>query len=85
MIHAKVLVIDSLWSVYGTTNMDHRSFTINDEINVASNDPNLAKRFREDFARDIAVSKKITYDKWKRRPLIDRFTEGLGRLLERQQ
>lgn len=85
MIHAKVLVIDSLWSVYGTTNMDHRSFSINDEINVASNDPNLAKRFREDFARDIAVSKKITYDTWKRRPWIDRFTEGLGRLLERQQ
>ena len=85
MIHAKVLVIDKLWSVYGTTNMDHRSFTINDEINVATNDPNLAKRFSEDFARDIAVSKKITYDMWKRRPLFDRFTEGLGRLLERQQ
>ena len=38
MIHAKVLVIDGLWSVVGSTNFDNRSFGINDEINVAAFD-----------------------------------------------
>ena len=85
MIHAKVLVVDERWSVFGSTNLDHRSFSINDEVNVASNDPQLAARFHEDFVRDLAVSKRITYSKWKRRPLTERFSEGLGRLLERQQ
>lgn len=85
MIHTKSLVVDGLWTVFGSTNMDHRSFSINDEINVASNDPQLAARFQEDFARDLAASKKISYEKWKRRPLTERFSEGLGRLLERQQ
>jgi cardiolipin synthase A/B len=85
MIHTKTLVVDGRWSVFGSTNMDHRSFTINDEVNVASNDQQLAARFRQDFVSDLAVSKQITYAKWRRRPLIERFSEGLGRLLERQQ
>lgn len=85
MIHAKTLVVDGRWSVFGSTNLDHRSFSINDEVNVASNSPKLAVRFHEDFVQDLAASKKISYEKWKRRPLVERFSEGLGRLLERQQ
>ena len=85
MMHTKTLVIDGKWSVVGSTNLDHRSFSINDEVNLASNDPRLAARLREDFARDLAASKCITYSAWKRRSLFERMHEGLGRLLERQQ
>ena len=38
MIHAKVLVVDELWSVLGTTNIDNRSFEHNDEVNLAMRD-----------------------------------------------
>lgn len=85
MLHTKTLVVDGRWSVFGSTNLDHRSFSINDEVNVASSDPLLAARFREDFVQDLAISRRISYEKWKRRPLTERFSEGLGRLLERQQ
>ena len=85
MMHTKTLVVDGIWSVFGSTNLDHRSFSINDEVNVASNDLNLAARFQQDFAADLDVSRKITYKRWKRRPLSERLSEGLGRLLERQQ
>ncbi|MGH9631573.1 MAG: phospholipase D-like domain-containing protein, partial [Bryobacteraceae bacterium] len=85
MIHTKTMVIDDVWSVVGSTNFDHRSFTINDEVNIASNDVPLAARLHEDFARDLAQSKRITYEAWKRRSLLERFSEGLGRILERQQ
>jgi len=85
MIHAKIMIVDGRWSVFGSTNLDHRSFSINDEINVASNDVALAARFREDFAQDLSVSRKISYKVWKRRPLVERLSEGLGRILERQQ
>jgi cardiolipin synthase len=85
MIHAKILVVDGLWSVFGSTNLDHRSFSINDEVNVASNDVQLAQRFQADFARDLTVSKKMTYRAWRHRPIIERFTEFWGRILERQQ
>ena len=38
MIHAKVLVVDELWAVVGSTNFDNRSFGINDEVNLAARD-----------------------------------------------
>jgi len=85
MIHTKALIIDGKWSVVGSTNLDHRSFSINDEVNLASNDPGLAARLHEDFVHDLTVSKCISYSAWKRRSLVERMHEGLGRLLERQQ
>jgi cardiolipin synthase len=85
MIHTKSLVIDGKWTVVGSTNLDHRSFSINDEVNLASNDSAFATRMREDFARDLTVSKAVTYRAWKHRSLFERLHEGLGRLLERQQ
>jgi cardiolipin synthase A/B len=85
MIHAKVLVVDGAWSVVGSTNFDNRSFGINDEINLVAFDPRLAERLDEDFARDLAASRRVTYRKWYRRPMFERLHEWLGALLERQQ
>ena len=85
MIHAKVMVIDGMWSVVGSTNFDNRSFGLNDEVNLAACDERLAARLEEDFARDISDSREITYAAWRRRSLVERSQEWLGWLLERQQ
>jgi cardiolipin synthase len=84
MIHAKVLIIDGLWSVVGTTNFDNRSFGINDEVNVAFQDGDLAKRLLEDYEKDLSQSERITLEAWKKRPMKELFTEFLSRILERQ-
>jgi cardiolipin synthase len=85
MIHAKILVIDGLWSVVGSTNFDHRSFGINDEVNLAALDATLAARLEADFQRDAAVSHRVTYEEWRRRPPAERFNEWIGWILERQE
>lgn len=85
MIHAKVLMIDSLWAVVGSTNMDHRSFGLNDEVNLAVRDRGFTARLERDFARDMAESKVVTYEEWKRRSLLERAPEVLGWVLQRQQ
>jgi cardiolipin synthase len=85
MIHAKALVVDELWSVVGSTNFDNRSFGLNDEVNLAACDPELARRLIEDFAGDLSQSRPISYREWRRRPLLERAHELLGSLLERQQ
>jgi cardiolipin synthase len=85
MIHAKVMIIDEMWSVVGSTNFDNRSFGLNDEINLAAFDDKLAGRLYEDFARDMASSRRITYEEWKRRSVFERAHEWLGWVLERQQ
>ena len=49
MIHTKSLVVDGVWSVVGSTNFDPRSFGMNDEINLAAQDEELAARLEQDF------------------------------------
>jgi len=85
MLHAKVLVVDGTWSVVGSTNFDNRSFGLNDEVNLAAYCPELATHLEEDFARDLAQSRQVSYQTWRRRPFFERGHELLGWLLERQQ
>jgi cardiolipin synthase len=85
MIHAKTMIVDGVWSVVGSTNFDNRSFGLNDEINLAARDSKLAARLAEDFSADLAASREVTYDEWRRRPVTERLHEWLGWVLERQQ
>ena len=70
MTHAKVLNVDDLWVVLGTTNFDNRSFEHNDEVNVAIRDEEMAARLTEDFRHDLKSCEEVTLDTWKRRPLV---------------
>jgi len=85
MMHAKVMIIDGVWSVVGSTNFDNRSFGLNDEVNLAAFDSRLAVRLHEDFARDMAESRSISYDEWRRRSIFERAHEWIGWVLERQE
>jgi cardiolipin synthase len=85
MIHAKVLIIDELWAVVGSTNFYNRSFGINDEVNLAVRDRAVAQRLSADFAADLAESQQITLEDWRRRPVTERATELLGWSIQRQQ
>ena len=76
---------DGLWSVVGSTNFDHRSFGINDEVNLAALDETLAARIEEDFQHDVAASHRVTYDEWSRRSPLERLNEWVGWILERQE
>ena len=85
MTHAKVFIADDLWAVLGTTNIDNRSFEHNDEVNLAMRDPQVAARLLEDYERDIADSREITFAEWKRRPAWEKVVGPFVWILERQQ
>jgi cardiolipin synthase len=85
MIHAKTLIIDGTWSVVGSTNLDHRSFGLNDEVNLAVLDRRFAVRMTETFQQDLGHSQRIRYDQWKKRPVLERAFEWIGWTFERQQ
>ena len=85
MIHAKILMIDGLWGVVGSTNFDNRSFGLNDEVNLVMREPGFVARLEQDFVRDIANSERITYEAWRRRPVLERAPELLGWVFARQQ
>jgi len=85
MIHAKILIVDELWAVVGSTNFDNRSFGINDEVNLAVRDRSVAQCLGADFLADLRESLRITLDDWRHRPATERVTELLGWAFERQQ
>ena len=85
MTHNKILIVDELWSVLGTTNIDNRSFEHNDEVNVALRDPDVAGRLLEDYRQDLADSDEITLERWQRRPWWEKIVGPFVWILERQQ
>jgi cardiolipin synthase len=85
MTHMKVLIVDGIWSVLGTTNIDNRSFEHNDEVNLAMLDPAVASRLLEDYRQDLRDSDEITLEKWRRRPVWEKIVGPFVWILERQQ
>jgi cardiolipin synthase len=85
MTHAKALVVDDLWAMIGTTNVDNRSFEHNDEVNMVMRDEAIARRLAEDYERDVSASREITLDAWRQRPLWEKLVGAVAWILERQQ
>jgi cardiolipin synthase len=85
MIHTKAMTVDGHWVVVGSTNFDSRSFDLNDEVNLAVADPDLAATLDAEFASDLTRCERITYEGWKRRPLTERLAATVGRIAERQE
>lgn len=85
MIHAKVLCVDDLWAVVGSTNFDNRSFGLNDEVNLAVQDAALAARLEADTVHDLKDSVRVSLEEWQHRPVTQRAPELLGWIFERQQ
>ncbi len=77
MFHPKLMVVDGRFSTLGSANFDGRSFRLNEEINMASDDISLAARLEEDYARDLAKAKPYTLAEWEKRPLTQRLSEWL--------
>jgi cardiolipin synthase len=85
MTHLKALLVDDLWSVIGTTNVDNRSFEHNDEDNVVVRDAAVTARIAADFRDDLSHSDEVTLADWERRPLWEKLIGAVAWILERQQ
>jgi cardiolipin synthase A/B len=85
MIHVKAVMVDGVWAMIGTTNIDNRSFEHNDEINVAFREQGVTARLRHDFEVDLAASDEVTIDAWTARPLFEKVVGPVCWILERQQ
>lgn len=85
MIHAKLMVVDGIWSVVGSTNLDYRSFGLNDEVNLAVHDPRLASQIDADFQKDMGQARQVTLEEWQNRSLWEIAKEQVGWLIAREQ
>jgi cardiolipin synthase len=75
LLHAKTAVVDKVWSTVGSTNMDYLSLLSNDEVNAVILSHEFADEMEKMFVRDLADSRQIQWDEWKKRPLLPRIRE----------
>ncbi len=84
MIHAKLMTVDGQWCVLGSTNFDHRSFALNDEVNLAVLDRELAAVIESDFEGDLQQSQPLTLEMLHDRTPLGRVQSLLERPLQEE-
>lgn len=77
VLHAKTAVIDDQWATVGSYNLDHRSLAMNLEVNANLVGRPFATGMREQFEQDQLRCTELSYDVWRRRPILLRFLERL--------
>jgi cardiolipin synthase len=75
LLHAKTMVVDGIWATVGSTNLDRRSFALNEELNLVVYDPNVARRLDQAFRDDLSRSTPVTYEQWRNRSIVSRLLE----------
>jgi cardiolipin synthase len=78
LLHAKTMVMDGVWATVGSTNLDNRSFALNDEVNVIVYDATVARRLESIFHEDLQHARRIDYEAWRGRGIGDRVFELLA-------
>ena len=80
ILHAKHMSIDDLVSVVGSSNMDIRSFNLDFEVSMMCSGPGFVRQMREVEDEYRTVSRELTLEEWKRRPLTKRWLDNVMRL-----
>jgi cardiolipin synthase len=84
MMHAKTVVVDGSWSIVGSANMDERSMELNEENLLGIADREFARSVEEGVLADIARSREIQLEQWRKRPLVQRGLEAVAKALIEQ-
>jgi cardiolipin synthase len=75
MMHTKTMIVDGVWSMFGSANFDNRSLELNDELNVAVSSAEVAARLHADFEQDLKNSKQLQLETWRQRSLLNKVRE----------
>jgi cardiolipin synthase len=75
MMHTKAMIVDGVFSMFGSANLDNRSLELNDEMNVGIIDPDLAASFEQDFEADLRSANRLDRAGWQRRSLLEKGRE----------
>jgi cardiolipin synthase len=59
MMHSKVVIVDNLWGMVGSANMDVRSFRLNFETSVYLYNQELARQLEDNFQSMLQESKPV--------------------------
>ncbi|WP_432071136.1 phospholipase D-like domain-containing protein [Streptomyces sp. AA1529] len=76
MMHAKVVTVDGIVALTGSTNLNRRSLEHDEEVMLAVIDERFTATLDDHFTADWADAERITAGRWRRRPGTERLKEA---------
>ncbi|MER6033870.1 MULTISPECIES: phospholipase D-like domain-containing protein [unclassified Streptomyces] len=75
MLHTKIITVDSVASLIGSTNFNRRSMEHDEEVMLAVLDEEFTAGLDRDFDEDVKRSEPVDAARWRRRPVLQRARE----------
>lgn len=80
-VHTKLLLVDDIWSLIGSANLDPRSLRLNFEFNLEVYDAELSGQLVEKFTAAVAQSRRVTIEEVDfGRSLPEKIRDGVAKL-----
>ena len=79
-LHTKAVLVDEAMTIFGTVNMDMRSFYLNLELSLIIYESGVNAVLSEIMDTYVQQSEPLTEATWKARSSLERFLENLLRL-----
>jgi len=83
MLHTKIITVDGVCSLIGSTNVNRRSLEHDEEVMLAVLDEDFTAALDADFDTDRTLSDPIDPARWRRRPLTARLAEAAATPIRR--
>ena len=80
LLHTKSVVVDRQVALFGSVNLDVRSFWLDFEVTLGVYDPDFAERLLALQGKYLEDSMPMDLQTWQQRPAMERFIEKLTRL-----
>jgi cardiolipin synthase len=80
LLHTKSVVVDRQVALFGSVNLDVRSFWLDFEVTLSVYNPDFAERLLALHGKYIEDSIPVDWQTWQQRPGKERFIENLARL-----
>ena len=84
LLHQKVMTVDHIWSCVGSTNIDDRSFELNDEVTVGIVNEAFAAQMEKIFLADLEHARECRFEEWPNRGWMHKLTDGSAYLINEQ-
>jgi cardiolipin synthase len=79
-VHTKLFIVDGLWSLIGSANLDPRSLRLNFELNLEIYDCHFNAELEGHFLETLSRSREISLAEMDGRPLPEKLRDGAAKL-----
>jgi cardiolipin synthase len=79
-VHTKMFLMDGVWSLIGSANLDPRSLRLNFELNLEVYDPGFHRELNDHFRATLALSREVTLAEVDGRSLPEKLRDATAKL-----